>query len=266
MSVGIVGGGVMGEVLLSGLLRNDTPAREVLVCEKRAERADQLQTQYDVRVVDDLAEVAGCETIALVVKPQDMGSVLEQLGSRVNSGQLVVSLAAGITSGFVEKRLPAGVPVVRVMPNTPALVGQGMAAISAGTHATDEHLARTEQMLSATGKVVRVPESQQDIVTAVSGSGPAYFFQVVESMVEAAVLLGLTRPVATELVVQTLVGAGAMLRESGEHPGTLRERVTSPGGTTAAALRKLDDHGVKSAFIAAMEAARDRSAELAGDD
>lgn len=266
MSVGIVGGGVMGEVLLSGLLGSGTPAADVLVCEKRAERAAELAERYDVRVVDDLAGVAGCDTVALVVKPQDMGSVLTDLGPRLSADQLVVSLAAGVTAGSIERRLPDGVAVVRVMPNTPAMVGRGMSAISPGTHAREEHLARTEQMLSTTGKVVRVPESQQDIVTAVSGSGPAYFYGVVEAMVDAAVLLGLTRPVATELAVQTLVGAGAMLQETGEHPVVLRERVTSPGGTTAAALRKLDEHGLKAAFIAAMEAARDRSAELAGDD
>jgi pyrroline-5-carboxylate reductase len=177
----------------------------------------------------------------------------------------VVSVAAGITTGFVEARLPDGVAVVRVMPNTPALVNEGMAAISPGTHCTDEQLELVEDLLAATGKVVRVPEKQQDAVTAISGSGPAYVFLVVEAMIEAGVHLGLPRPTATELAVQTVAGAGGLVRETGEHPALLRERVTSPGGTTAAALRVLEDHKLRAAFLAATEAARDRSRALAAE-
>jgi pyrroline-5-carboxylate reductase len=176
----------------------------------------------------------------------------------------VVCIAAGISTAFVEDRLPAGVAVVRVMPNTPALIGEGIAALSPGVHCDAEHLARAEDLLAATGRVVQVPEQYQDAVTAVSGSGPAYLFYVAESMIEAGVLLGLPRTTATELVVQTLYGAAGMLRQTGEHPTILREQVTSPGGTTAAAVRRLDDNGVRSALISAIEAARDRSAELSG--
>ena len=150
------------------------------------------------------------------------------------------------------------------MPNTPALVDEGMAAISPGSHCDADHLAIAERLLAATGKVIRVPEKQQDAVTAISGSGPAYIFYVVEAMIEAGVLLGLPRATATELAVQTLFGAATMLRETGQHPTVLREQVTSPAGTTVAALRELDDHKVRAAFITAMEAARDRSRELAG--
>jgi pyrroline-5-carboxylate reductase len=192
-----------------------------------------------------------------------MGGVLEELAPHVHSGQTVVSLAAGITTQFIESRLAAGVPVVRVMPNTPALVDEGMAAISPGAHCDDEHLAVAEGMLRSVGKVVRLPEKHQDAVTAISGSGPAYIFYVVEAMIEAGVLLGLPRATATELVVQTLVGAGKMLKETGEHPTVLRENVSSPAGTTVAALRALEDHKVRAAFLTAMEAARDRSRELA---
>ena len=152
------------------------------------------------------------------------------------------------------------------MPNTPALVDEGMAAISPGTHCDEEHLVAAERMLAVTGRVVRVPEKQQDAVTAISGSGPAYIFFVVESMIEAGVHLGLPRSTATEMVVQTVVGSAKLLRETGEHPTVLRERVTSPGGTTAAAIRQLEDHKVRAAFITAMEAARDRSRALAADD
>jgi pyrroline-5-carboxylate reductase len=149
------------------------------------------------------------------------------------------------------------------MPNTPALVDEGMAAISPGTHCDEAHLLEAEELLRATGKVIRVPEYQQDAVTAISGSGPAYLFFVVEAMIEAGVHLGLPRSTASELVVQTVVGSAKLLRETGEHPTVLRERVTSPGGTTAAAVRELEDHKVRAAFMTALEAARDRSRALA---
>ena len=200
------------------------------------------------------------------MKPQDMGDVLTEIAPHLRAGQLVVSLAAGITTDYIEKHIPDGIAVVRVMPNTPALVDEGMAAISAGTHCDEEHLAAAEGMLSVTGRVVRVPEKQQDAVTAISGSGPAYLFFVVEAMIEAGVHLGLPRSTATELVVQTVVGSAKLLRETGTHPTVLREQVTSPGGTTAAAIRQLEDHKVRAAFIMAMEAARDRSVALAASD
>jgi len=259
----IIGAGVMGETLLSGLIRAGRPVAELLVGEKRPERARELEERYAVSVVSNLEATRRADTVALVVKPQDMAAVLDEIGPAVRPGQLVVSLAAGITTAFLESRLPDGVPVVRVMPNTPALVDEGMAAIAAGSHCDDEHLAIAESLLGSTGRVLRVPESQMDAVTAISGTGPAYVFFVVESMIEAGVHLGLPRATATELVVQTLVGSAKMLRETGTHPTVLREQVTSPGGTTAAALRELEIHKVRAAFLAAMEAARNRSAQLA---
>jgi pyrroline-5-carboxylate reductase len=228
VTVAIIGAGVMGETLLSGLIRGGRDVAELMVGEKRAERAAELREKYGVTVVAN-TEAAQAQTVVLVVKPQDM----------------------------------ADVAVVRVMPNTPALVDEGMAAISAGSHCDDQHLAVAEDLLSATGRVVRVPEKQQDAVTAISGSGPAYLFFVVEAMIEAGVHLGLPRTTATELVVQTVVGSAKLLRETGTHPTVLREQVTSPGGTTAAAIRELEDHKVRAAFITAMEAARDRSVSLA---
>ncbi|MDQ1105525.1 pyrroline-5-carboxylate reductase [Nocardioides zeae] len=258
----IIGAGVMGETLLSGLVRAGRRPEELVVGEKRPERAEELTARYGVAVVDNVDAARRADTVALVVKPQDMAAVLEQIAPELRPGQLVVSLAAGITTAYVEERVPAGVAVVRVMPNTPALVDEGMHAVSGGRHATAEHLDEVEALLSATGKVVRIPEAQQDAVTAISGSGPAYVFFVVESMIEAGVHLGLPRATATELVVQTLVGSAAMLRETGTHPTVLREQVTSPAGTTAAALRELEIHKVRAAFLAAMEAARDRSRAL----
>jgi pyrroline-5-carboxylate reductase len=263
--VAIFGAGVMGETLLSGLLRAGRPADQLVITERRADRAAELTEKYGVRVLDNAEAAAIADTLVLVVKPQDMAALLDEISPHVADGNLVVSLAAGITTTYLESRLPQGRPVVRVMPNTPALVDQGMAAISAGAHCDPEHLREAEELLAATGKVLEVPEKLQDAVTAISGSGPAYIFYVVEAMIEAGVVLGMPRSTATELVVQTLYGAATMIKETGQHPTVLREQVTSPGGTTAAALRELDDHKVRAAFITAMEAAANRSRELAGD-
>ena len=266
MTVAILGAGVMGETLLSGLLRAGRRAEDLLVTERRAERADELRERYGVEVLGNAEAPGRAETLVLVVKPQDMGSLLDEIAPHVRPGTLVVSLAAGITTGFLEQRLPEGTAVVRVMPNTPALVDEGMAAISPGSHCDEKHLLEAEDLLRATGKVVRGPEKQQDAVTAISGSGPAYVFFVVESMIEAGVHLGLPRATATELVVQTLVGSAKLLRDTGEHPTVLRERVTSPVGTTAAAMRLLEEGRVRADFLAALEAARDRSRALAAGD
>jgi len=259
----ILGAGVMGETLLSGLVRAGRRVDHLLVGEKRADRARELEERYGVAVVGNAEAARKADTLALVVKPQDMADLLDEIAGELRPGQLVVSLAAGITTAFIESRVPEGVAVVRVMPNTPALVDEGMAAIAPGSHCDDAHLAIAEELLGSTGLVLRVPEKQMDAVTAISGTGPAYVFFVVESMIEAGVHLGLPRATATELVVQTLVGSAKMLRETGTHPVVLREQVTSPGGTTAAALRELEVHKVRAAFLAAMEAARNRSAQLA---
>jgi pyrroline-5-carboxylate reductase len=261
--VAILGAGVMGETLLSGLLRAGRPVGSLLVGEKRPERAAELTERYGVEVVGNREAARRAGTVVVVVKPQDMSDLLTELAQELRPGQLVVSLAAGITTAFIEQHLPEGVAVVRVMPNTPALVDEGMAAISRGSHCDEGHLVEAESLLASTGRVLRLPERQQDAVTAISGSGPAYLFFVVEAMIEAGVHLGLPRSTATELVVQTVVGSAKLLRETGEHPTVLREQVTSPGGTTAAAIRQLEDHKVRAAFLTAMEAARDRSRALA---
>jgi pyrroline-5-carboxylate reductase len=200
------------------------------------------------------------------VKPQDIDTLLAEMAPVVEARHVVVSVAAGVTTTHLERALPDGVAVVRCMPNTPALVDQAMTAIAGGAHADDEHLAVAESLLAAVGRVVRVPESQLDAVTALSGSGPAYFFYLVEAMIDAGILLGLPRTLAAELIVQTAVGSATMLRDSGEHPVQLREAVTSPGGTTIAAIRELEVHGVRAALLAAIEAAARRSRELGGQN
>lgn len=264
--VAILGAGVMGETLLSGLLRAGRPVDELVVSERRPERVNELHERYGVRVLEnaEAAEIAG--TVVLVVKPQDMSALLAEIRDHLEPGTLVVSLAAGITTRTLEQGLPAGTPVVRVMPNTPARVDEGMAALSPGEHCDEGHLEQAEQLLRSCGKVIRIEEKHLDAVTAISGSGPAYIFYVAEAMIEAGVLLGLPRATSTQLVVQTLYGASTMLRETGEHPTVLREQVSSPAGTSMAALRQLDDHKVRAAFLTAMEAARDRSRELAEQD
>ena len=262
-TVAILGAGVMGETLLSGLLRSGHDADNLVVTSRRPERAAELAARHGVRAMGNVEAARAADTLVLVVKPQDMGGLVEEIRDHVSAGNLVVSLAAGITTAFLESRLPQGVAVVRVMPNTPALVDQGMAAVSPGRSADAEHLELAAELLRSCGRVVQVAEKHQDAVTAISGSGPAYIFYVVEAMIEAGVHLGLPRTTATELVVQTVVGSAKLLRETGEHPVVLRERVTSPGGTTAAAVRELEDHKVRAAFLSAIEAARDRSRALA---
>ncbi len=259
----ILGAGVMGETVLSGLLRAGWHADQIVATDRRLERQHELTARYGIKMLENTEAVADAETVILVVKPQDMSDLLEEIAEAIKPGTLVVSLAAGVDTTFIESRLPEGVAVVRVMPNTPAQVDEGMAAISPGSHSTQDHLDRVTEILSATGRVITVPERYQDAVTAISGTGPAYLFFVVEAMIEAGVHLGLPRDTATELVVQTMLGSAKLLRETGEHPTVLRERVTSPGGTTAAAVRELEDHKVRAAFLRAMEAARDRSRELA---
>ena len=221
----IFGAGVMGETLLSGLIRAGRDVADLTITEKRTDHAARLNEKYGVSVLDNAAAAESADVLVLVVKPQDMHGLLAEIRDHVVPGNLVVSLAAGITTEFLESRLPEGSSVVRVMPNTPALVDQGMAAISPGQHCTEEHLAEAEALLRSCGRVVQVPESYQDAVTAISGSGPAYIFYVVEAMIEAGVVLGLPRATSSELVGQTLFGAATMLKETGEHPTVLRERV-----------------------------------------
>jgi pyrroline-5-carboxylate reductase len=262
-TIAVVGAGKIGEVLLSGLLRADWPAERLLATARRADRAAELAERYGIEVVDNETAVERADVLVVAVKPQDAEALLVDLGPRVPVEKLVVSLCAGLPTSFFAKWLPTGTPVIRVMTNTPALVDQAMTAISAGEHATPEHLALAEEMFRPLGRTIRVPESQQDAVTALSGSGPAYFYYLVEAMTDAGILLGLPRQVAHDLIVQTAIGSAVMLRDSGEHPVKLREAVTSPAGTTINAIRELENHRVRAALLTALEAARDRAREIA---
>lgn len=259
----LFGGGKMGEAVLSGLVNAGWSASGIVVVEHVQARREELVAGYGVQAMPAREAAAWADTVVVVVKPDDVAPLLDQVSPALRPGTVVVSLAAGLTTALLQAHLPQGQPVVRVMPNTAAMVGQGMAAISAGAHASASDVVRAVAVLGAVGSTVVVPEKLQDAVTAVSGSGPAYFFLVVEAMIDAGVTLGLPRPVARQLAVQTLVGAGRLLQESGEHPVVLRENVTSPGGTTAAAVRQLEAHGLRAAFMDALDAGARRSAQLA---
>jgi pyrroline-5-carboxylate reductase len=268
--VAFLGGGKMGEAVVSGLIRSGGRAPdEIIVTARREERARELADRYGVATTLSNPEaVRSADTLVLMVKPQDMETLLEQIAESVDADQLVVSFAAGIRTSFVEKHLSAEVPVVRVMSNVAVLVDEAMSVVAPGAAADDKHLSVAEELLGYVGRVLRLPETHLDAITATSGSGPAYFFLLADAMIEACILLGLSRDVATELIIQTMLGSAKMLRDTGKHPVELREMVTSPGGTTIAAIRILEETGVRAAFLNAIDAARHRSAELAqgGDD
>jgi pyrroline-5-carboxylate reductase len=261
--VALVGTGVMGGALLQALVATARPGREVVVVDAAPGRAREVAQAHGVGHAESVGQAAaGADVVLLAVKPGDVAGVLAELAPVAGPGTLVVSVAAGLPTAWYEERLPTGVPVVRVMPNTPATVGRGVSAISAGAAAGQTHLDVAEELLRPTGVVVRVAEKDQDAVTAISGSGPAYVFYVIDALAEAGVLLGLPRALATTLAVETVHGSGVLASSSGVHPAVLRERVSSPGGTTVAALRRLDAAGVRAAIVDAAVAAHDRSVEL----
>jgi pyrroline-5-carboxylate reductase len=263
--VAVLGAGTIGEALISGLLSGGwrQPA-EIVATGRREERAEELREALGVEATLSNADaVAGAALVVIAVKPQDFTVLLDEIGTAVTPEQTVLSIAAAIPTTAIEARLAEGVPVVRAMPNTPATVHEGIAGMCAGAHADEPHLALAEEALSHLGAVVRVPEPYMDAVTAVSGSGPAYFALLSEAMIEAGILLGLGRDVSTQLVIQTMLGTAKLLRDKQMHPVELRERVTSPGGTTIRAVRELEQAGVRAAFLNAIQAAMERSRELA---
>jgi pyrroline-5-carboxylate reductase len=261
--VAVIGAGVMGEALIAALISSGVKPDHITISEKREDRSQELISKYSIKAADLNANVSDADALLLVVKPQDMGTVLEEIKGAINPKAVVITFAAGKTISFISKGLGTSNPVVRVMPNTPTLVGKGMAAASMGAGVTAVQRDFVLGFLAATGKVIEVAEDLQDAVTATSGSGPAYFFAFVEAMVAGAKELGLSEKDATTLTVQTIVGAAKLLEESGKTATTLRENVTSPNGTTAAALASFGDDKLNSIVAKAMKAARDRSQELA---
>ncbi|OMC15035.1 pyrroline-5-carboxylate reductase [Mycolicibacter heraklionensis] len=275
--IAIIGGGNMGEALLAGLLAAGRPVKDLVVAERYGERARQLSEKYSVLVTSVADAIENASIVIVAVKPQDVDAVVTEFAKSVAAAsgdsveQVLVTIVAGLTTGYVESKLPAGTAVVRVMPNTPVKVGAGASALAKGRFASNEQVSEVAALFECVGTVAIVPEDQMDAVTAVSGSGPAYFFLVVEALVDAGVAAGLSRQAATELAVQTMAGSAQMLleRQDGAEaggidtsPAHLRAMVTSPGGTTAAALRELEAGGLRSSIDRAVQAAKTRSEQL----
>ena len=264
--IAVVGGGRIGEALIAGLRDAGTESQDIVVIEASEARAAELAKRYNILSTGLDIGCEGADVIVVAVKPGDVPAVVDRIGDAISDSvheSIVVSLAAGVPTEVLENRLSAGSPVLRVMPNTAMLVGAGVSAVCKGRFARDEHLEQVVSIMESVGSVVVVTESQMDAVTAVSGSGPAYFFLLTEALVEAGVERGLPRQVATDLATGTARGAGAMLAAGGDGPAELRANVTSPGGTTAAALRRLEAGGLRAAVADAVEAAAVRSRELA---
>jgi pyrroline-5-carboxylate reductase len=261
----VLGAGKAGEALIAGVLSSGwRRADELVATARHQEHLDGLAERYGIETTLSNAEaVRGAALVVVAVKPQDIEGLLAEIAGAVTSDQTVLSIAAAIPTSLIERHLSDRVPVVRAMPNTPMTVHEGMAGIAAGTYAEEEHVVQAEEVLGSIGRSVRVDEGYMDAITAVSGSGPAYFALLAESMIEAGILLGLSRQIATDLVVQTMLGTAKLLRDEKMHPVELREMVTSPGGTTIAAIRELEQAGVRAAFLNAIQAAMQRSKELA---
>jgi pyrroline-5-carboxylate reductase len=264
--IAIIGAGRIGEALLSGLLSSGWRSPEDIAVSDRSEaRVSELAERYGVRATSSNPDaIQDAALVVIAVKPQDIEGLLGEIGGVIAPEQTVLSVAAAIPTRTIEARLADGVPVCRAMPNAPATVHEGIAGLCGGAHAAEDDLALAEETLAHLGAVVRVPEESMDAITAVSGSGPAYFALLAEAMIEAGILLGLSREISTQLVVQTMFGTAKQLRDEKMHPVELREGVTSPGGTTIAAIRVLEGAGVRAAFLNAIQAAMDRSRELAG--
>jgi pyrroline-5-carboxylate reductase len=262
--IAFLGGGNMAEALVRGLLRASVAAPgDVVVTGRRPERLEHFTRSYGVGTLsDNLAAARGADVLVLSVKPQAMGKLLDTIAPSVTPAKLIISVAAGVPIAAIERKLGAGARVVRAMPNTPALVGAGACALSAGEHATEEDLATAEQLFRSVGTVVRVEEALLDAVTGLSGSGPAYIFLVIEALSDAGVKVGLPRYTALELAAQTVLGSARLLLESGQHPGSLKDQVTSPGGTAIAGLHTLEAGGLRTTLINAVEAATRRAREL----
>jgi pyrroline-5-carboxylate reductase len=265
MRIAILGAGKIGESLLAGLRSSDWA--DIVATTRREERAAELRERHGVEATtDNAAAIKGADVVVLAVKPQDIETLLGEIGHLLKAEQTVVSVAAAIPTATIERHVAPDVPVVRSMPNAPSTVHEGIAGMCAGRHAAREHLERAGTVLRAVGDVVEVPEEQMDAITAVSGSGPAYYALLAEAMIEAGILLGLSREISTKLVVQTMLGTARLLRDEQVHPVELREAVTSPGGTTIRAIRELEQAGVRAAFLNAINAAMERSKELARGD
>jgi pyrroline-5-carboxylate reductase len=263
-TIAFLGAGNMAEALVKGMLRAGVAAPgEILLTDRRKERLAELEARYGVRTTTDNKEAASqAAIIVLSVKPQVMNKLLAEIAPALDGKKLVISIAAGVPLAVVERRVGHGVRIIRTMPNTPALVGAGATAISAGEHATPEDMEQAKTLFDAVGKTVVVDETLLDAVTGLSGSGPAYVFLIIEALSDAGVKMGLDRRNAQDLAAQTVLGSAQLLLETGEHPGKLKDQVTSPGGTAIAGLHTLEAGGLRTTLMNAVEAATQRAHEL----
>lgn len=265
--IGLIGGGKMGEVLVRGIISGGlVPASHVMIADIIKERRDELSRAYGVMVTPDNKQIArDVDILILAVKPQNMAAMLDDLAPVVGKTPLIVSIAAGITTKFIEARLKEGMRVIRVMPNTPALIGEGMTALTSGAAATETDLALAQMIFNAVGLTVVVKEDMMNAVTGLSGSGPAFGFIIIEALSDAGVRMGLNRDIALKLAAQTLIGAAKLCLKGDKHPGELKDMVASPGGTTIAGIKALEEGKIRATLMAAVEAATLRAREL-GDD
>lgn len=265
MSIGFIGGGNMAEAIIKGLLSGGMAPRNIMVSDPAQERRAHLAATLHVKTSDDNNEVvSACDLIILAIKPQIAASVLTALEGVITPQKLIISIMAGISTTFIEESLQNGARVIRSMPNTPALVQAGATAVCPGRRTTAEDLEIARELFTQVGTVVSVTERQMDAVTGVSGSGPAYVYSFIEALADAGVKNGLPREIAVNLAVQTVIGSARLVQESGEHPAVLRDRVTSPGGTTIAALHALENGRFHGLVMEAVDMAVKRSKELAG--
>lgn len=263
-SIGFIGAGNMAEALIRGLVKGGHVAPGAIAASApRSDRLTELAERYGIRVTRDNAEVARAASIVVLsVKPQILDKVLREVGDQLRPGTLVISIAAGVDTETIEETVADGVRVVRAMPNTPALVGAGATAIAPGKHASDDDLALARAMFDAVGITVQLDESHLDAVTGLSGSGPAYIFLILEALADAGVKVGLSRRNAQRLAAQTVMGSAKLLLETDGHPGQLKDMVTSPGGTAIAGLHTLEEGGLRTTLINAVETATKRAREL----
>ena len=264
--IGFIGGGNMAEALIKGLLAGEFPAERIMASEPSEIRRNHLEETFAIELTEDNTEVLRkSEIIVLAIKPQIAAEVLEEIAAEYSGDKLIVSILAGISCATIEKYFQGAPRVVRVMPNTPALVGEGASAICRGHNASKEDLQLVRQIFEAVGKVQVIDERQMDAVTGLSGSGPAYIYTVIEALADGGVREGLRRDVAHALAVQTVVGAALMVRETGVHPAILRDQVCSPGGTAITGVSTLEKKGLRTTLMEAVSAAAARSRELGGN-
>ena len=262
--LGIIGAGKMGEALLQGVIAKKLiPTKDIFISDIVKERLIELRDAYKVNAITDNKEmVKKGDVLIAAVKPQVMAETVDGISKVVSNKKLLISIAAGVKIDFFESRLPKGSRVIRAMPNTPAMIGEGVTALARGSNATDDDMKIAEHIFGAVGKVVVVNEELMDAVTGLSGSGPAYVFMIIEALSDGGVLMGLSRDVATQLAAQTLIGSAKLLLESGKHPGALKDMVTSPAGTTIVGIKALEKGKLRATLISAVEAATLRSKEL----